>query len=350
MNDTALSLMQSAPGPYATIDGRRYLYFVGTGYLGLQNHPEVLRAAIEALQRYGVGSATSRAGFGTTQATLDVERRAAELYQAGDAFYFPSGYAAPSILAAALADCCDAMFVDEWSHYCVTEAARQSGRPVFCFRHCDPDDLASSLRRNLRPGQRPLVASDGVFAARGSVAPAAEYELRLRNYAGSALVLDDAHALGVLGANGRGTLEHAGLTASIGSDADGDGPRLFLCGTLSKAVGGYGGIIPGPRRFIQRLKRSSHWFDGASPMPTAIAAATARALELIAAQPALRTALWANVELLKSGLGRLGLAVDATPVPIVCLSLGSAAAMRRIQHDLGQRGILLAYMPAYAGL
>jgi 7-keto-8-aminopelargonate synthetase-like enzyme len=356
--------MQSPPGASAVIDGRRYLYFVGTGYLGLQGHPEVIRAACEAAQQYGVGSATTRAGFGNSPPVLAVERLAAELLASETAFYFPSGYAGNHILAKSLAESCDAVFVDELSHYCLIEAAQLTARPVFRFAHRDPQSLDASLRANLKPAGRPLLMSDGVFSALGEIAPVVEYKSVLGKYPGAVMLLDDAHALGVLGEHGRGTFEHVGWGLSqfrapseAWSDENGTvpfaspgGTGLFFCSTLSKAIGGYGGIIPGPQRWIERLKATSHWYDGASPPPAPVAAASARALELVLSDPGMRVRLHDNVRLLKSGLGRLGLAVDATPVPIVCLRLGTADNMRRIQSGLKDRGVLVAYMAAYSGL
>jgi 8-amino-7-oxononanoate synthase len=346
--------MQGPPGPYTLVDGRRYLYFVGTGYLGLQNHPEVIRALCEAAQQYGMGSATSRAGFGNTPPLLEVERRAAELFAAEDSFYVPSGYAAGGILVRGLAGSFDAVFIDERSHYSLAEAEKQVGCPVFLFGHGDADDLRAGLRDRLKPRQRPLVMSDGLFAARGRIAPVAEHREILREYAGSALLLDDAHAVAVLGEHGRGTFEHAGIYEAVNSDDSPRplplAPRLFLCGTFSKAIGGYGGIIPGSQGFIARLKATSHWYDGASAVPSPLAVATARAIELVMADPGMRTRLWDNARRLKAGLRKLGLGADDTPAPIVCLVVGSADNMRRIQARLRERGILVAYMAAYAGL
>lgn len=349
-----MPIMQSPPGSQTIIDGKRYLYFAGTGYLGLQGHPEVIRAACEATQRFGIGSATSRTGFGDTPPTLEVERRCAELFAVDDSFYFASGYMGNSILVALRDRGFQAVFVDELSHYCVFEAARLAARPVFRFRfrHRDPEDLRAKLKAHLKPGQLPLIMSDGVFAARGTIAPAAEYWAVLRDYPDAVLAVDDAHALGVLGAHGRGTLEHTGLFGSgVNGDVDAeDGPRLLMCGTLSKAVGGFGGIIPGSRRFIERLKGTSHYFGGASAPPVPAAAATARALELIAADPGMRIRLWKNVGTVKSGLRRMGLEADHTPVPIICLTIGNAENMQRIQRELMERGVVIAYMAAYSGL
>ncbi len=345
-------LMQSPPGCRTTIDGRSYLYFAGTGYLGLQGHPEVIRAACQAAREFGIGSATSRTGFGNTPPVLEVERRCAEFFGADDAFYFASGYMGNSILVQMLRGGFDAVLVDELSHYCVFEAARLAGGPLVPFRHRDAEDLRAKLKAKLEPGGRPLVMSDGVFAARGTIAPVAEYRAVLNDYPGSILCIDDAHALGVLGGNGRGTFEHAGLFgSSVNGEVDaGSGPRLLVCGTLSKAVGGFGGIIPGSSSFIERVKTTSHYYSGASAPPVPVAAATARGLELIAADPGMRSRLWENVHAVKSGLGRMGLHADDTPVPIICLTIGQADNMQRIQRELMKRGIVIAYMAAYSGL
>jgi 7-keto-8-aminopelargonate synthetase-like enzyme len=350
-----MPMMESPPGAETILDGRRYVYFGGTGYLGLQGHPEVIRAACRAAERYGIGSATSRSGFGNTPPVLDVERRAARLFRMDDAFYYMSGYVGAHILVLMLEDRFDALFVDEFSHYCVLEAARLSGRPVFRFRHRTAEDLEASLRANLGPGQRPLVMTDGVFAARGGIAPVDEYRKLLHRYDGSILIVDDAHGIGVLGRGGRGTLEHQAIfdsgvnSQTPAMEKRARGPTLYVCGTLSKAIGGYGGIVPGAGRLVDFVKNNSTYYAGASPPPVPVAAATAQAIEL-ATGPGLRLRLRGNVRQVKDGLRRMGLEIDDTPVPIVCLTLGSADAMRRMEQALKDRGILVPYMAAYAGL
>jgi 7-keto-8-aminopelargonate synthetase-like enzyme len=150
-------------------------------------------------------------------------------------------------------------------------------------------------------------------------------------------------------------LEHAGLFA-LGVNADPpdragpDAPCLLLCGTLSKALGGYGGIIPGTRRFIDRAKSASHYYAGASPPPIPAAAASARAIELAIDHPQMRTQLRENVRAVRSGLRDMGLEVDDAPAPIICLTLGTAENMQRLQRELADRGIMIAYLPAYSGL
>ncbi len=259
-------VLETPPGPITTINGREYLYFVGTGYLGLQGHPEVIRAACEAAERYGIGSANSRTAFGTTPPVLDVEARAAELFGLDDAFYFASGWMGNNILVGLPSGESGLIFIDECSHYSMFEAARLNGSLQVTFRHRDPDDLCTKLEEHVGRTQLPLVLSDGVFAATGQIAPVGKYHEILRRYPGSALCLDDAHGLAVLGEHGRGTFEHAGLWGhgvNVLGDA-GQCPQLLVSGTLSKAVGGFGGIIPGNREFIDRVKMRSPYFGGAS--------------------------------------------------------------------------------------
>lgn len=348
-----MPVMESPPGPRTVIDGREYLYFGGTAYLGLQGHPAVIRAACEAIQRYGVGSATSRTGFGDTPPVVDVEHQAARFFETEAAFYFSSGYAGGHLLVSAVGRQFDAVFVDELSHYCVFEAARLTGLPVFTFSHCNADELQAALIANLKIGQRPLVMTDGVFSALGDIAPVGPYREILRQYPGAAILLDDAHGIGVLGRNGRGTYEHAGRIAdvnrSLAAPAENDSPILLACGTCSKALGGFGGIIAGSQSFVARLKQMP-FFAGASAPPVPAAAATAKAMELVLREPPLRAQLRENVRSVKEGLRRLGLSVDETPVPIVCLRHGSAQDMKRIQSELMRCGILVPYMAAYSGL
>lgn len=348
-----MPVMQSPPGPRTVIDGREYLYFGGTAYLGLQGHPEVIRAACQAVRDFGVGSATSRTGFGDTPPVLEVEFHATRFFQTEAAFYFASGYAGGHILVSAVATQCDAVFVDELAHYCIFEAAKLSGLPLFTFPHGQAAGLQAALAANLKRGQRPLVMSDGVFSALGDIAPVDRYGEMLRQYPGAAVLLDDAHGIGVLGQHGRGTYEHTGLMADVNRDlaatSEGDRPALLVCGTCSKALGGFGGIIAGSEVFVSRLKHLPY-FAGASAPPVPVAAATAKALELVQREPSLRTQLRENVRSVKEGLRELGLLADETPVPIICLRHGSAENMKRIQSELMRRGILVPYMAAYSGL
>ncbi len=175
MDDRAApQIMEGPPRAETLIDGRRWLYFGGTSYLGLAGRPEVIEAACEATRRYGIHTATSRAGFGTNPATLAVERLATEFFAAEEAFYFVSGYVGSQILVQSLAGRFDAVLIDESSHFSVREAARLAGGPVTPFRHRDPEDLERRLRHHFSAGRRPLVMTDGVFPMTGAARPGSD--------------------------------------------------------------------------------------------------------------------------------------------------------------------------------
>ncbi len=350
-----MHLMQGAPGPETIVDGRSYLYFCGTGYLGLQDHADLIQAACDATHQYGLGTATTRAGYGTAPPIREVEELAARYWDCEAAFYFASGYLGTHVVLSVLAKSAHVVLVDEHSHYSVVDACRFFDLPVYHFAHRDAQALREVLRAHLPAGKVPIVISDGVFAARGSIAPVHEYCEVLQNYDGAMLCLDDCHAFGVLGERGRGTYEYHGVPQQrINGEPDGDGtsnaPRLFAVGTLSKAFGGYGGIVCGTHAFIENAKNSSHYYRGASAPPIPVAAASAAAMELVAKSPERIAQVQQNARNLKQKLRTLGLDVDDSPVPIVSLVLGDAQNMQRIQQNLADAGILIAYAGQYSGL
>ena len=323
--------MESGPGPWTVINGRRCLYFGGTGYLGLQTHPEVIRAAQDALARYGTCSATSRTGFGTTPLYQEVERTAARFFGVEDAVYLASGYLANVAGLDALAQLgrFDAIFLDEGAHWSLGDLVPALRRPVVPFAHRDPDDLAAKLRAHLGAGHRPLVASDGVFPTFGTIAPVPAYLAAVQPYEGC-VWLDDCHGIGVLGPNGRGTSEHFGLTSQ----------RVFFGGTTSKAIGAHGGIIPGTAELV-RLIREGHVVSGSNAPSSAAAAAAVTGMTLMMAHPHLRARLRDNALRLKSGLARLGFPQEDSPVPVAAWALPAAADMDRVHAELMRRDIAI---------
>jgi len=342
-------LMEGPPGALTRIDGKEYLYFGGTSYLGLSGHPEVIRAGCEALRRYGVHTSTSRSGYGNSPITLDVERLAAEFFGTAGAFYFASGYFGNHILIQAVADRADVVLADESAHYCLAEASHLLGRPVVSFRHRDPDDLRQKLRERVPQGQRPLVLTDGIFSTTGAVAPIDRYAELLRDFGRATILIDDAHGFGTIGRHGRGTLEHLGLwSEQVNADPARDGLGFFVCGTLSKAIGGFGGVLPGSLALLDRMRQTSHYYEGASAPMSAAAGATAKAMEIVLGQPQLRQRLEINARRLRCGLRVLGLAVDDWPTPIIGLSIGNGENMRRIHHELRLAGIIVPYFAAYS--
>jgi 7-keto-8-aminopelargonate synthetase-like enzyme len=349
-----MPMMESPPGAETFIDGRRYIYFAGTGYLGLQGHPDVIQAACEAVKAYGIGSATSRTRVGNTPPVLEVERWAAELFGTEDAFYFASGYMSPAVVLSLVSGQFDTVLIDELAHYCLEEAAARLRCPVVPFRHCDVDMLAARLEEESRLGHKVLVMTDGVFSALGRLAPVARYWELLARCPGSMLLVDDAHGYGVLGEHGRGILEHAGLWGEEvnrrwPSRSD-EMPALWSCGTLSKALGGFGGIVPGASETISALKFDSPYGYGASAPAVPAAAASAAALRIVIEQPEVLEQLRQNVAQLRSGLRKMGLDVDDSPAAVIAVQLDTAERMRRVQEVLAERGIWVAYVPSYSGV
>jgi 7-keto-8-aminopelargonate synthetase-like enzyme len=343
-------LMEGPPGAMTRIDGRQYLYFGGTGYLGLAGHPDVIRGAREALNQYGIHTSTSRSGYGNSPPVLEVERRAAAYFGAAQAFYFASGYVGNHILIQAAADRADVVLIDESAHFCLVEASHLLGKPLLRFRHLDVEDLQRKLDANVSQEKRPLVLTDGVFSLTGAVAPLDRYVEALRGYSAATLLVDDAHGIGTIGSNGRGSLEYLGLWSdNINADPTRDGVGVYVSGTLSKAIGGYGGILPGSPDLMDRVRQTSHYYEGASAPMSAAAGATATALGIVLRHPQLRQRLAQNVRRLRDGLRALGLVVDDWPTPIIGLAIGNNENMRRIHDELRTAGIIVPYFAAYSG-
>lgn len=347
--------MESPPGPETVLNGRRYLYFAGTGYLGLQGHPEVIAAAQNAVARLGVHSATSRNGYGMTAEVAEVERRAAEFFRTERALYVVSGYACNFAIASALSEVVDIVVMDEIAHNCLREAIgslHHLKQPPVVFRHRDAAHLKSLLAEHVPPGTRPLVMTDGVFPMSGKLAPIAEYLAALKPYDGSMLLVDDAHGMAAMGERGGGTLELAGIgPEKFNRDLNEDisGPRVFLSATLSKAIGGHGGVLVGSDAFLERVRNSSGWFRGASAPAAPVAGATAKALEIVQTQPELRRQLTANVRQMREGLRALDLDVEDSPSPVIGLSWDAPRVAENLRDRLLDRGIALGFSRDYVG-
>ena len=330
-----MQLMAAPPGATTVINNKEVDYFCGTSYFSLHGHPCLIQAACDATKKYGLGSGTSRAGYGNNQVLLDVEEKAARFFEAERALYFVSGYLGSAILFQGLASQYEAIFVDQESHYSVMDGIAMVNKPTTIFVHRDPDDLRNKLQAKLLPGQRPLVISDGIFPASGEIAPLREYDQVLAEYDQALLCVDDAHATGVLGKKGQGTLEYCHV----------QGEGRYSTGTMSKAFGGHGGIITGSESFIDRLNAGSRLPIASSPVPIPAAAATAKSLEILTRQPELRQQLWNNVAYAKNAFRAIGFhTIPDTPVPIICLS-ANGVDLQAVQQHLFEKGIVVHYIP-----
>lgn len=343
-------VMESAPGARTIINGRWRDYFSGTGYLGLQGHEGLVAAAGAALNRYGLTTATSRGGYGEHPVFQAVERAAAEFLDEEAALYTVSAYLGSEILLQGLRNDYDRIYLDEAAHFSGQDAASAAGVPLHPFAHANPGALADALNTTLGRAERPLVLTDGIFPISGEIAPLMDYVRVLSRYEGSILCIDDAHATGVIGALGRGSLEFASERRGPESLSAGTGAsvRCYTTHTLSKALGGHGGIIGGSSSFIRQLWSTVHALAGSSPSPLPAAAASNWSLDYVRTHPALREKLWSNVARARTGLRRLGWALEDTPVPILCLTALPGVDLAHLQAELFKRDICVAHVTRYS--
>lgn len=334
-------LMESAPGARTLINGRWRDYFSGCSYLGLPGHPGLVEAAMDALRRYGLTTSTSRGGYGEHPAYHAVEAAAARFFGTEAAAYYVSAYLGNTALLQALSGEYERAFMDEAAHFSVRDAVAAAGVPYHTFHHLDPADLAAQLHAHLAPAERPLVLTDGIFPISGEIAPAGAYVDVLTAYEGALLCLDDAHATGVIGAQGRGTLEYRAVSAA-------QGVRMYTAHTLSKALGGHGGLIAGDAGFIAQVGRKAVALGASSPAPIPAAAASAWALDYIASHPERRRELWANVAHARNGFRALGWELEDTPSPILCLRARPGVDLAAVQAALFKRDICVAHVTRYS--
>lgn len=326
-------IMESAPGAVTRINGKDFLYFGGTSYYSLHSHPAVIKAAVNALENYGMLSATTRLGYGTTALLETLEKKVSEFFGTEDAAYLASGFLSGMAGVQALEkhEGFDLIFLDELSHYSNRNAAFSVEKPVFTFGHLNIEDLKIRLKEHVKPGQKPLLISDGVFPVFGEIAPIDIYLELLKSYNGI-LWIDDAHGMGVLGKQGRGVSE------IIASHSD----LFFTGGTLSKAFGGFGGIIPGTREFISQIKKGPV-MNGANMAPSSALAASLEGIGILMSEPERREKLWANARYLKKGLSELGIPTNNTEMPIAAWQIGKRKDMEDVQEKLMDCGIAIQY-------
>ena len=326
-------IIEGPTGTETTINGKNYLYFAGTGYFGLNMHPELIKAANDATLKYGIATATSRAITGTSPLLLEIEKKAAEFFNTEDAVYLPSGYLTNIAGLKALDELkgFDIVFLDESAHYSLSEACETLGKKVVLFKHREVVDLKLKIEKHLQKGKTPLLATDGLFPITAEPAPLTKYEKIVAKYNGL-IWIDDAHGIGILGKNGRGTCEHLNVSSE----------RIFMGATLSKAFGAYGGIIPGSAEFIAKIKTGSVMTGSSSPTHAAVAAGI-KGLEIVQENPKMRKKLWENARYLKQKIAEIGIQTNDDCMPVVAFQPGDCLTMERIHQALMDQGIYIQY-------
>jgi len=320
-----LALERAAPGR-VVLDGRELAYFGGCDYLGLASHARVVAALRAGLERWGVSAGASRQTSGDTLEHRALEDELAPFLAQEACLLVPEGWLANVALLESLAGEVDLALVDEKAHMSLPSSARAAGLPPVVYAHAD----AGSMRQKLADlrCERPCVLTDGLYPSLGHCAPV--HELLQSLPARGVLVVDDCHGLGVLGARGRGTHEQLGVRDL----------RLVLTGTLSKALGCYGGYVAGSRACIERVRERSNAYLGTTPVPAALCAAGREALRLLA-QGELLAALRRNLECLRAALAGSAVQLSRLPVPVVAIDPRTAGAGRRLHEALLAEGFLV---------
>lgn len=297
--------LQSKIGNFVTLKGKTYSYFAGNDYLGLAGHPGSVYAATLALQQYGVNFSASRQTTGTSDIHLELEHLLAEFKAQEDAVVFASGYMGNRLLLENLKDHYSAVFADSMAHPSILDGIPRGFSEVCFYNHCDPDHLETLLKKS--KSHHPLIITDGIFALTGEIAPLSDiYTLAVKHNA--ILVVDDAHATGVLGENGRGTPEYFGLDGAA---------NIFQSETMSKALGAYGGFLSGTSEFIRRIRHHSAFYGASTALPPAVTAAAVSSLKILKENPAFREKMKENANLLRKGIRKAGFFTSGENTPII---------------------------------
>lgn len=319
-------------GPEMCIDGEVLLSFCSNDYLGLANHPDVVLALQVGAQRWGVGSGAAHLINGHSAAHHALEEELAEFVGYPRALLFSTGYMANLGVIGAVLGRADHLYEDRYNHASLLDAARYSGARMTRYAHGDSNDLAQRIRAQ-HNGER-FIATDGVFSMDGDVAPLHALSVIARQTQ-AWLLVDDAHGLGVLGAHGRGSLEHCGLTHA-------DVP--ILMGTLGKAFGTFGAFIAGSEELIETLIQQARTYIYTTATPPAMAEATRASLRLVQQESWRREKLSALITRFRAGAEQLGLQLMASQTPIQPLMIGTTASALQLSERLRARGIMVPAM------
>jgi glycine C-acetyltransferase/8-amino-7-oxononanoate synthase len=319
--------LSSAPGPSVEVEGRSVLLLCANDYLGLAGHPALCAAADDAMRRYGFGTGASRLVSGTTWLHEELEKAVAAFKGTETAIVFNSGYAANTGVIPAIAAAGDAIFSDELNHASIIDGCRLSRAATFVYRHRDLAHLEDLLRTHA--ARRKLIVTDGVFSMDGDIAPLPGLA-GLAERHGAVLMVDDAHATGVLGRAGRGTAEHFGMQGRV----------HIQMGTFGKALGSFGAYVAGDRGLVQYLLNTSRSFIFSTALPPAVCAASLAALHVLAAEPERRERLWRNRARFADGLAARGIPTGPSETPIVPVLIGDPGRAVNAARRAFELGVL----------
>jgi 8-amino-7-oxononanoate synthase len=310
------------------VNGKRVIMIGSNNYLGLTNHPRVKEAAIKAIEKYGTGCSGSRLLNGNLDIHEELEKKLARFLRKEAALVFATGYQTNLGVIPALVSRNDVAIIDMYDHASIMDGCRLSFGEVRKYRHNDMDALERSLEG--AKGKDKLIVVDGVFSMEGDIADLPAIVKLARAY-GARIMLDDAHALGVLGDGGRGTAEHFGLENEVD----------LIMGTHSKALAAIGGFIAGPSEVISWIKHVSRSMIFSASLPPSLVASASTALDIIEEQPELRARLWRNTHKMLTGYKTLGYDTGMSETPIIPVVIKDTMKTHEMCRLLFENGVFV---------
>ncbi|HNW94580.1 MAG TPA: glycine C-acetyltransferase [Anaerolineaceae bacterium] len=324
----SIRTLDSPQGAWLVVDGKKVLNFCSNNYLGLANHPRIVQAASEAMQKYGVGPGAVRSIAGTMSLHLQLEKRMAAFKKVEAAITFQSGFMANGATIPALVGKEDVIFSDALNHASIIDGSRLSGAKIIRFAHADPADFEKQIQAAAGTYRRALMISDGVFSMDGDLAPLDKLVEIAERYDVMTMV-DDAHGEGVVGEGGRGIVDHFHLHGRVDVEV----------GTFSKAFGVVGGVVAGSARIIEWLRQRGRPFLFSSAVTVPDTAACLAAVDLLEESTELVDRLWANARYFQAEMRRLGFDTGATQTPITPVMLGEVQLAREFSRRLFDEGL-----------
>jgi len=321
--------LQTPQGPHIKIDGKDYLLLSSNSYLGLCNDDRLKQAALDAIEKYGVGSGGSRLTTGSYEIHQKLEEEIAFFKKTEATLLFNTGYMANVGAISSIADKSWVIFSDSLNHASIIDGCRLSRAEIIVYNHCDTKDLARRVQDNAN--RQALIVTDGLFSVDGDIAPLpAIVEIAKKN--NIMLMVDDAHATGVLGPNGSGTADYFGLSDEID----------IQMGTLSKALASEGGFIAGKRSMIDYLVNTSRSFIFSTALSPATIAVSLKALEIVRTEPQRRETLLTNAAWFRAELRKDGFDVAENEAPIISILVGAPDLAVAFSNRLMERNIFVS--------
>ena len=329
-----LRVLAGEQRPVATFDGKKVINLSSNNYLGLTSHPKLRSAAIAAIRKYGVGAGAVRTIAGTMRIHMDLERQIAKFKHTEACVVFQSGFAANAGTVSAILGKDDLIISDELNHASIIDGCRLSKAAIRVFKHKDTADCAKICEETKDWPGRKLLITDGVFSMDGDIAPLPALCELAEKY-NCIMMVDDAHSSGVLGRNGRGTIDHLGCHGRVD----------IQVGTLSKAIGAMGGYVCGKRDLIEFLYHRARPFLFSTSHPPSVTATCQAAFSLLGSRAGaeLIGRLWENTRYFQKGLSQQGFPPSASETPISPILVGDAGKAFELSGELFQAGV---YAPA----